>query len=310
MTNELISIIIPVYKVENYLERCVESILSQTYTNLEIILVDDGSPDNSGIMCDKYAAKDERIKVLHLENGGAARARNRGLDIASGKFIGFVDSDDYIDKNMYATLYNAIHEYDADIAATGIIREYENGELQSVVRTPSKLAVYSDEETLREILRSRYVGSSVWSKLYKRSCWEKNRFPEGEINEDTKLIFELHDGKKLVHTAQPMYHYIIRSNSVTTSLSLKGWHVTWDNACVFAEKARKYSEELFDDALYYKTSIARDFLASTKNDGGDLLLRKECRQVYNENWMKLDVGVKEILLRINLYHLIKKIVKG
>lgn len=309
MTNELISIIVPVYKVENYLERCVDSILSQTYTNLEIILVDDGSPDNCGIMCDKYAAKDERIKVLHLDNGGLSRARNRGLDIASGKFIGFVDSDDYIDKNMYATLYNAIHEYDVDIAATGIIREYENGELKSVIRTPSKLAVYSDEETLREILRFRYVSSSVWSKLYKRSCWEKIRFPEGEINEDAKLIFELHDGKKFVHIAQPMYHYIIRNNSITASLSMKEWQVVWDNAVAFVEKARRYSEELVYDALYYQTSIARTYLASTKNDGGDLLLRKECRQVYNENWMKLDVGVKEILLRINLYHFIKKIIR-
>lgn len=310
MQQKLISIVIPVYKVEKELSRCLNSILSQTYTKLEIILVDDGSPDNSGKLCDEFAKKDNRIKVLHIENGGAARARNIGLSVATGEYIGFVDSDDYIDTNMYEILVKAIDETGADISAVGIIRENEVTGLQSVIRTPKQQTIYSDEETLREILRSRCVGSSVWSKLYKSECWENVRFPEGQINEDTKIIFELHKGRTLVHTAIPTYHYMIRANSVTATLSLENLQLTMDNAALFIEKAKEISVELVQDAVFYQTSFARDCLFILGKEKRDTNLYRECRQVYNENWMKLDVGVKELLLRINLYHLIKKIVKG
>ena len=112
----MISIIIPVYKTEPYLRKCVDSVLAQTYTNLEVILVDDGSPDDCGKICDEYAAKDSRVKVIHKENGGLSSARNCGLDVATGKYIGFVDSDDWIDPDMYETLLGLLLRYDADIA--------------------------------------------------------------------------------------------------------------------------------------------------------------------------------------------------
>lgn len=122
MKEDLISIIVPVYKVENYLSKCLDSMICQTYKNIEIILVDDGSPDNSGKICDDYAKKDSRIKVIHKENGGLSDARNAGLKIATGKYIGFVDSDDYISVEMYEKLYNQAKKEDADIACCNYYR--------------------------------------------------------------------------------------------------------------------------------------------------------------------------------------------
>lgn len=125
-----ISIIVPVYKVEPYLRKCVDSILAQTFTNFEVILVDDGSPDNSGKICDEYAIKDSRVRVIHKENGGLSSARNAGIDIARGKYLGFVDSDDYIAEDMYEVLYENLKFYDADISSVEIIPfrddKYEN----------------------------------------------------------------------------------------------------------------------------------------------------------------------------------------
>ncbi len=309
MAQKLISIVIPVYKVEKELSRCLNSILNQTYEKLEIILVDDGSPDNSGRLCDEFASKDNRIKVFHIENGGAARARNIGLAVATGEYIGFVDSDDYIDTNMYEIMINAIEENGADISAVGIIREDEASGSHSVIRTPNQPTVYSDEDTLREILRSRYVGSSVWSKLYRRECWEDVRFPEGQTNEDIKIIFELHRGRKLVHTAIPTYHYMVRENSVTAALSLKDLQIAMNNAALFIEKAKGFSAELVQDAVFYQTCVARDCLFILGDGRQDSNIYKKCRQIYNSNWMMLKVGVKEILLRGNLYHFVKRFFK-
>lgn len=126
MENKKISIIIPVYKVENYLERCVESVLNQTHQNLEIILVDDGSPDRCGKMCDLYSQKDNRIKVIHKENGGLSDARNVALDIATGDYIGFVDSDDYVEEDMFKTLYQLAEKYQADISSVSFYKVLGN----------------------------------------------------------------------------------------------------------------------------------------------------------------------------------------
>ena len=167
---ELISVIVPVYNVENLITRCVKSIIGQTYPNLEIILVDDGSKDNSGSICDELALCDKRIKVIHKKNGGASAARNVGIDKAKGQYIGFVDSDDYIEPQMYESLLFGLKKYNTDISCTGIIKEHLDGSNNIIIRCPSKITVFNSEEIIREILLARYVGSSLCTKLYKRKC--------------------------------------------------------------------------------------------------------------------------------------------
>ena len=162
--HQLISIIVPIYNVEDYLKRCIDSILGQTYKNLEVILVDDGSPDKCGKICEEYKLIDSRIKVIHKKNGGLSSARNNGLDIATGDFIGFVDSDDYIERNMYESLIEALNNNNADIATCGIIREDTNTQHKINIRTPNTEKVYLDIDAIREILLSREIGISVWSK--------------------------------------------------------------------------------------------------------------------------------------------------
>ena len=181
MNNELISIIVPVYKVEKYLEKCVKSILKQTYTNLEIILVDDGSPDKCGQLCDELAKEDDRIKVYHKENGGLSDARNYGVERANGEYIGFVDSDDYIHESMYEKLYEAIKK---------------SGTL---------------------IVENRRLYGSAWCKLIHRDLAKKIKFPIGKIYEDAFYTLELlNNVDKYTLISGNYYYYYIRENSITT----------------------------------------------------------------------------------------------
>lgn len=163
---EKISVIVPIYKVEDYLHRCVESIINQAYTNLEIILVDDGSPDNCPKICDEYAEKDSRIKVIHKENGGLSDARNTGLLVATGEYISFIDSDDYIDINMYKSIITYMEEHDLDIAECGIKHVYNN-KIKQNDKLDKSIHVFNSEEALKELMLERRFHQTVWNKLYK-----------------------------------------------------------------------------------------------------------------------------------------------
>ncbi len=210
-----ISIIIPIYKVENYIHRCIESILSQSYTDFELILVDDGSPDNCGEICEEYAKLDYRIKVIHKQNGGLSDARNAGLDIAKGDYIGFVDSDDYIEKDMYEKLLNACVNYQAEISMCGRYDVFEN-ELTPVFSFEGH-RVWSSKEAIENLLTWNSIDSSACDKLFEKSLFDNIRFPVGRYNEDifimTKILF---DAKKIVHIGESKYYYYHRSNSITT----------------------------------------------------------------------------------------------
>lgn len=192
MKNKLLSIIVPVYNVEQYLSKCIESIIQQTYDNYELILVDDGTPDNSGLICDNYAKQFSQIKVIHKANGGLSSARNAGLDIAKGEYIAFVDSDDWIEPTIYSDMIDCIEKYSCDLVECGINLVYEN----YVKPYDSTLDIYEvidGKEALRRHLdifnrtNQSIPRTAVWSKLFKRSFWENNRFPEGEIHEDYLL---------------------------------------------------------------------------------------------------------------------------
>lgn len=214
MKNSKISVIIPVYKVEKYLSKCLESVINQTYKNLEIILVDDGSPDKSGEICDKYASRDERIKVIHKENGGVARARNTGLDAASGDYIGFVDSDDWIEPDMYELLINNATKYDADISMCGET-VYEEGKI---------ISASSGEELLElsciEAKKITVVGGTmgyIWNKIYKQSIIGDIRFdPQYGCSEDLMFVYQLVENTdKLVIDNHAKYNYFRNEGGIT-----------------------------------------------------------------------------------------------
>lgn len=222
MNDELISVVVPVYKVEKYLDKCVESIVAQTYNKLEIILVDDGSPDKCPVICDEWAEKDSRIVVIHQQNAGLSEARNAGVRAASGRYIGFVDSDDYIAHNMYETLYSAIKKYDADIAICNLIYLDEYGNpVDENIKSPIKNELLNKEQAFQKLdMRNTnywyYV--TACNKLYKKEILEKVAFRVGKINEDEFSIHLFFDiASKIVTIDDSLYFYIQHKGSIMTA---------------------------------------------------------------------------------------------
>lgn len=208
----LISVIVPVYNVENYLRKCLESIINQTYKNLEIILIDDGSTDNSGKICDEYAAKDNRIKLIHKPNGGLSDARNAGLEIAKGEYIGFVDSDDWLELNAYEIMLGAIFKNDFDIAICGYVVEFKN---KKIMRALDSNTLIGNEKILNTLFYNKNFPNAVWCKLYKREIFRKLRFPVGKIYEDMLIKFDiLKNSTKIIIISEILYHYRQRENSI------------------------------------------------------------------------------------------------
>lgn len=212
----MISIIVPVYNVEPYLRQCLDSVIGQTYRDLEILLIDDGSPDRCGVICDHYAELDSRIRVFHTGNNGLSAARNLGLREATGSYIGFVDSDDWIELNMYEALVEMIERNDAELCVCGFWKE-------SIKTTEWKLetAAYSGTEALRALLDGT-INDAVWNKLFKKSIFEKTSFPEGKNYEDSAIMHRVFaEASKVVVVPTPLYHYRKRPQSITASRSAK-----------------------------------------------------------------------------------------
>ena len=214
--NELISIIVPVYNVEQYLKRCIDSIINQTYRNLEIILVDDGATDNSGKLCDELAKLDNRIKVYHKKNGGLSDARNYGVERAIGDYIGFVDSDDYIDAEMYEKLYEAIKKEDVDVAECNFRFIYSN-RIANYTEDNYYLILNRDEYTKEYVNMNRVFGAA-WTKLIRSSLAKEIKFPKGKLFEDGFYSLELmKKARSFVIFDSPYYNYVMRENSITNS---------------------------------------------------------------------------------------------
>ncbi len=253
--NKLISVIVPIYNVEPYLKRCIDSIINQTYKTIEIILVDDGSTDNSSKICDEYKNKDKRIKVIHKKNGGLSSARNRGLDIAKGKYITFIDSDDYVDNDYIEYLYNLIKKYKTKMSICIARVKYENGKI--IDKENNKEMLLNQKETLEKMLYQNDINVSSWAKMYDRNLFKKIRFPEGKIFEDTyttyKLVLKCNN---ISIGVVSKYNYMIRSNSILTStfnlnkLSLIDAYLEMGNMSV-----KKYPE-------LYKASVRANVYAN------------------------------------------------
>jgi glycosyltransferase involved in cell wall biosynthesis len=211
--NPKISIIVPVYKVKEYLHNCIDSILKQTFTDFELILIDDGSPDNCGEICDEYARKDNRIRVIHKENGGQASARNRGLDVARGEYIGFVDSDDWIEPDMYELLYNLCSKNNCDIANCSSIIHYQ-GQEKKIINGGHPLIIHDRNHAMRAMLMGELYDEVVWTKLIRKELFNELRFTEGIMYEDTDFTYKLiHKSNKVCCIGVPKYNYLKRENS-------------------------------------------------------------------------------------------------
>lgn len=214
--DEKISVIIPVYNVQKYLPKCIRSVLQQTYRNLEIILVDDGSTDQCGKICDSYARKDKRIHVIHKKNGGLASARNAGMECATGAYFLFLDSDDWIAQNTCQILYQGLKQYDAGCAVGKCITVLEkNGRLYPQKSRKQPVRCKTSAEAMKQVL---LTCSSSCNRLYKRNIIEKFRFPEGRINEDEPVMLRVYaECRKILFLNDSTYFYRKRSNSITTS---------------------------------------------------------------------------------------------
>ena len=211
----IISIIVPIYNVGKYLPKCIESILNQTFKNFELILVNDGSTDNSGVVCDDYAKKDTRIKIIHKSNGGVSSARNAGLYVAKGKYIGFVDPDDYIDKDMFEVLYKLCEQNNADIAICKNCREI-NGVID---RKNEEVYIkeLSNTEAVKEAFKANLYRFALWNKLCRRKCFIDISFPEGRIHEDLSVTYRiLSNANKVIFTNYVGYIYVKRDDSILT----------------------------------------------------------------------------------------------
>lgn len=255
----LISVIIPIYGVEKYLKRAVDSVLGQTYRNLDIILVDDGSPDGCGKICDAYAAKEARVRVVHKENGGLSDARNAGLRIAGGDYIAFLDSDDYYAPRFIEILYEQICRHDADVAVctyevtealgpesgpdfASYCKSYDAGELQAVCYDRSQMLLNQYDALCQDA--TYFI--VAWNKLYKASLWKGITFPVGKIHEDEATIYKVFDRiKKGVYLRMPLYAYFSMPGSITRekfSLKRLDWMDALDDRIAYF--ARREEEML------------------------------------------------------------------
>lgn len=217
MNKPLISIVVPVYNVESFLDKCIESLITQTYSNIEIILVDDGSTDHSGKICDRYSEENANIIAVHQKNQGLSGARNAGVKIAEGKYITFVDSDDYITIDFLDTLYASMVKYNADIAMCGPFKFYEDEQVRS--ESIEREYTYTSQEAIGAMLYRKKVNSYAWGKLYRAEIVKEISFPEGKLFEDLFTIYKMYDlASVVIYIEKQMYYYRQRRGSIVNSV--------------------------------------------------------------------------------------------
>ncbi len=281
---DLISIIVPVYKVEKYIYQCVDSIINQTHKNIEIILVDDGSPDNCGKICDEYAEKDSRIKVIHKENGGLSDARNHGIDAASGEWLMFVDSDDYIALNMAEMLFKAATEYMADIVMCNFSRfkdDYPYDKTTEELPSPFLFEIAEKNNFLyiSENSKLSVYHISAWGKIYRRSLFYELRYPQGRIYEDSTIAPTLLDSAHRIICLKESY-YFYRTNPL--SLTQQG-----------------FSIKHFDYLLLYKDRI--DYFLKHGKTEHALRVSEEFFCFYFGNYFRIDCADKSAKRKLHKF---------
>ncbi len=318
MIEPTVSIIVPVYKVEAYLDRCIHSILNQTFENFEMILVDDGSSDNCPRMCDKWAEKDSRIKVIHKENGGLSSARNAGLDIASGKYISFVDSDDWLYPNCIEELVKRAKLTDADIVESGYCRIYDNGKKRIITEKEKEL---DQKNAYARMFRSRgeRVNYYAWGRVYKKNIIKTYRFPEGMQFEDLHFnYYVMKNVHKYVVISSPLYYYFMNQSGITRGgLTEKDFQIfrIWNNIWEDGKRCHFTDEMMYYIKMNYKRSYMGMLCkycyfgsSGLKNEKNTVyFLQDKVREYRGEllRW-RMSLLKKMILLLLSVnYHLVK-----
>lgn len=318
--NPCISVIVPVYNVAPYLSRCVDSILAQTWKTLEIILVDDGSRDDSGRICDEYAKKDGRIQVIHKENGGLSSARNAGLDVATGAYVGFVDSDDWIEPDTYETMLRLMQTYDAQMSCAGRYDVAEETLTKSVGLCPEKEACISGEELAGKIFLWDHCDSSACDKLYCRELFEGIRYPEGRVCEDVPVTYRVAlKAKRVVMCDKPLYNYFHRCGSISLGAAIteKTFHYSENTAGIYQDIQENYPN-LLPQAKYLRVRSLYHILVMLSQM--DKETRKQYANVYRKlrrelskhwrflltcPWLSTQERITDILLVLGLYRILR-----
>lgn len=324
--NDFVSIIVPIYNVEKYIDRCIKSILAQTYDKLEIILVDDGSPDRCAEICDEYSEKDSRIIVIHKENGGLSSARNMGLKIAKGDYISFVDSDDYINikmiEHMRNTAVNSASDivicdyknvYEDEKACNEDLKDFNADEIIEIEKYEAQMAYFKNNEE-----RKRFV--VVWNKLYKRELFEDIRFPIGRIHEDEAVTYRLlYNAKKIMYIRNCYYFYLERNGSIMASTFNKKRFQLFD---AYIERIKFYEEnnemELYKKVIFlYMHMLCQYDEWSCKSETKN---KEQIKQYYNlllvsVKLRNIDTNMKQkielwLFKYFNVYKKLWKLMKG
>ena len=229
MAEEMISVIVPIYMGEKWLPRCIEAIRNQSFQNLEIILVNDGSPDNSGRVCEEFAAIDNRIKIVHKENGGLSDARNAGIAVAAGQYIMFVDEDDYIHPDMAKILYQTMKATKADIVVCDFLPVSDEAKVEypQITQTAEPVC-FEGQEIMNQLYYRNLLTVVAWNKLYKKEVFAKHGYIKGRVHDDESAIhFILHACKKTAYIEEKLYYYVQREGSITSKRKWNYYSDTW-----------------------------------------------------------------------------------
>ena len=317
-----ISVIVPVYNVEKYLARCVASILAQTYENLEVILVDDGATDRSGLICDEFASKDSSVKVIHKKNGGLSSARNAGLETAAGEYIAFVDSDDWIEPDAYAHMMQLMKKHQVKLVCGGRYDVSGKTGERKVGLCPKREEVISGEELAGRIFLWAGCDSSACDKLYHRSLLEHFRYPEGKVCEDVPVTYKIVlQAERVAMSDRPFYNYYHRAGSISmaSAITEKTFHFSQHTEVIYpyirdhhpaiAAQARYLRVRSLSHILLLleqsEAEVRQQFAAEYRHDRKEL--KKHTLFFLKSPYFGKKEKITNLLLNFGLYRLLRPI---